>query len=145
LHVVANSRQNSLYPLVTEEEKATLQVSTTTLDKALPGSKRIEVVKIDVEGSELEVLEGMKQVLAENLDIVLIVKFALPQLERTAITPTEWFARFFDLGFAILALDEKAATWHQVTEREASHLASTNVAFVRPETEHWAAMKKHET
>ena len=145
LHVAATSRHNSLHPLGAEEEKATLQVRTTTLDKALPGSKRIDVVKIDVEGSELEVLEGMKQVLAENPEIVLIVTFASPQLERIAITPTEWFARFFDLGFAMLALDEKAAIWRQITEKEAGYLGSTNVAFVRPETKHWSAIKKYET
>jgi FkbM family methyltransferase len=136
---------NSLYRLPAGNEKCELEVKTATLDSLLPDIQRLDVVKIDVEGAELDVLEGMKHLLANHRDIVLIVEFGLPHLQRTGITPAEWFGRFFDFGFALFALDEQTATWHSVAETEASHLGSTNVAFVRPESTHWAVIKKHET
>jgi FkbM family methyltransferase len=136
---------NSLYPLPAGEEKCELQVKTATLDNLLCEIQRLDVVKIDVEGAELDVLEGMRHLLANHRDIILIVEFGVPHLQRTGITPGEWFGRFFDFGFAPFALDERAVTWHRVAEREASHVGSTSVAFVRPDTKHWAVIKKHET
>ena len=44
-----------------------------------------------------------------------------------------------------VSIDEKAAIWHQITEKEAGCLGSTNVVFVRPETKYWSAIKKYET
>lgn len=41
-----------------------IQVSTTTLDEVLSGFKRVELVKIDVEGAEFLVLEGASESLA---------------------------------------------------------------------------------
>jgi FkbM family methyltransferase len=144
-HISNCHGHNSLYRLPAGNEKCELEVKTATMDSQLRDIQRLDVVKIDVEGAELDVLEGMKHLLASHRDIVLIVEFGLAHLQRTGITPAEWFGRFFDFGFALFALDEQAATWHSVAETEANHLGSTNVAFVRPESKHWAVIKKHET
>jgi FkbM family methyltransferase len=143
-HVSGRYGHNSLYRLGDEEEKSKMQVRTATFDSALHEAQRIDVVKIDVEGAELEVLQGMKQVLANHEDILLIVEYGVPHLRRLGISPSEWFGRFFVHGFALFALDEQAGTWREVAEEKAIQLPSTNVAFVRPETRYWSILKKHE-
>jgi FkbM family methyltransferase len=144
LHVSPICGHNSLYPLVDEEEKVTLQVRTATLDEVLHGTKRIDVVKIDVEGAELEVLEGMKDTLANHRDIVLLVEYGVPHLGRVGVDSSRWFGRFFAHGFVSFVVNEATGTWRQLVERETNQLSSGNVVFVRPGTSQYALIKKHE-
>ena len=46
--------------------KRTIQVPLDTLDNALKAEKRIDVIKIDVEGYELEVLRGAAAILEQH-------------------------------------------------------------------------------
>jgi FkbM family methyltransferase len=144
LHVSAICGHNSLYPLVDGEEKATLQVRTGTLDKVLQDANRIDVVKIDVEGAELEVLEGMKHTLANHPDIVLVVEYGVPHLRRLGVDSSRWFGRFFAHGFALFTLDESTGTWSQASHKESNQIPSGNVLFVRPESSQYGLIKEHE-
>jgi hypothetical protein len=144
LHVSNIYGHSSLYRLPDEQEQSELEVRTASLDTMLRDAKRVDVVKIDVEGAELDVLEGMKHILADHPDIMLIVEYGVPHLRRVGISPSEWFSRFFAHGFAVFALDEQAGTWHQVREEDTSQLHSTNVVFVRPESSRWTILKTHE-
>ena len=101
---------------VNEEAKAKFQVRTARLDDVLQGARRVDVVKIDAGGAELAVLEGMRQVLANHREIVLIVEYRVPQLQRIGISPVEWFGRFFAHGFALFAFDEQTAAWRQLAQ-----------------------------
>ena len=102
------------------------------------------MVKIDAGGAELDVLEGMNHVLSSHRDIVLIVEYGLPQLQRMGIGPVEWFGRFFAHGFALFAFEELTGAWRQITEDQAGKLPTTTVAFVRPGTTQWTVLKQHE-
>ena len=129
---------------VNKEEKAGFQVRTARLDDVLQGAQRVDVVKIDAGGAELAVLEGMNQVLANYREIVLIVEYRVPELLHMAISPAEWFGRFFAHGLTLFAFDEQTATWRQIAEERALKLPSTMVAFVRPETNQWTILKQNE-
>ena len=56
-------------------------VMTNTLDTILKNNK-VLLIKIDVEGHELEVLEGAEKVLHKNKDIKLILEYILPLVYR---------------------------------------------------------------
>ncbi len=129
---------------VNEEAKAEFQVRTARLDDVLQGARRVDVVKIDAGGAELAVLEGMNQVLASHPEIMLIVEYRVPQLQRIGISPVEWFGRFFAHGLALFAFDEQTSTWRQIAEEHAAKLPSTMVAFVRPDTNQWTILRQHE-
>jgi len=135
---------NSLNQPVNEEAKAEFQVRTARLDNVLQGARRVDVVKIDAGGAELAVLEGMNHVLASHRDIVLIVEYGVPQLQRIGISPVEWFGRFFAHGLALFAFEEQTGAWRQIAEEHAGKLPSTTVAFVRPGTNQWTILKQHE-
>jgi FkbM family methyltransferase len=134
---------NSVNQPVNEEATAERQV-TAHLDHVLQGVRRVDVVKIDAGGAELDVLEGMNHVLSSHRDIVLIVEYGVPHLQRTGITPVEWFGRFFAHGLALFAFEEQTGAWRQIAEEHAGKLPSTTVAFVRPGTNPWAILKQHE-
>jgi FkbM family methyltransferase len=135
---------NSVNQPVNEEAKAEFQVKTARLDNVLQGVRRVDVVKIDAGGAELAVLEGMNHVLASHRDIVLIVEYGVPQLQRIGISPVEWFGRFFAHGLALFAFEEQTGAWRQIAEEHAGNLPSTTLAFVRPGTNQWTILKQHE-
>jgi FkbM family methyltransferase len=134
----------SLNQPVNAEAKAEFQVRTARLDDVLQGARRVDVVKIDAEGQELAVLEGMNHILANHRDIVLIVEYGVPQVQRTGISPVEWFGRFFAYGLSLFAFDEQKGAWRQKAQEHAVKLPSTTVAFVRPGTNQWTILTRHE-
>jgi FkbM family methyltransferase len=140
LHVSTVSGHNSLYPLGGEKKETELQIKTARLDSVLVEAQRIDVVKIDVAGAELDVLEGMKHILANHRDIVLIVEYGVSHLKRLGISPADWFRRFFTLGFVLFAFDEQADAWREIAEQRTSDLPSGNVVFVRPGTSPWSIL-----
>src|SRR5262249_16855791 len=137
-------RHDSVNQPANEEAKAEFQVKTARLDNVLQGVRRVHVVKIDAGGAELDVLEGMNHVLANHGDIVLIVKYEVPQLQRIGISPAEWFGRFFAHDLALFAFEEPRGAWRQIADEHAGKLSSTMVAFVTPGTNPWNIFKQHE-
>jgi FkbM family methyltransferase len=67
---------NSLRPPVVSEPTKTINVSTMTLDNYLKKTNihRVDFIKMDVEGAELEVLKGAKRLLSQNLRPVVMAE-----------------------------------------------------------------------
>jgi FkbM family methyltransferase len=70
------------------------------LDDHLP-DLRVDFVKIDVQGWELEALRGMRDVLAANRDVKIYFEFTPVCLRRAGATHGELFDFFHSLGFRI--------------------------------------------
>jgi len=87
----------------------------------------------------------MQYIVANHQNIVLIVEFGVPHLERNGVTSLQWFDRFFAHGFDVFVLNEEAASWRQVAKQDAPQLHSTNLVFARPDTQPWTLLKQHET
>ena len=109
-----------------------IEVEVVTLDKALGDKTRLDVVKIDVEGAELDVLAGMAKLLKNNDDLAVVAEYGPSHLVRVAQTPKGWFKAFTEKGFTAYAVSEP---WGACTPCDAASLKdveSVNVAFVRP-------------
>ena len=87
--------------------QTTIEVQESPLDELLHGS--IDVIKIDVEGAEIEVLEGGDQILRRSPEASLFVEWNPACLTAAGYDPTELPARIAALGFSeIRVLDDHA-------------------------------------
>jgi len=93
----ANSGHNSLYAKGSED--VTVDVAVISLDDLIPSGERIDVVKIDVEGAELDVIKGMQRIAVENPGIVVFAELAEKHLSRAGVTVEGFLAETARLGW----------------------------------------------
>jgi FkbM family methyltransferase len=128
LHPSANYGGSSLRPDDATAHHRRAPVRVIPLDDYLDraGVARVDVLKLDVEGAELDVLEGAARTLAANPRIVLVVEFLRENPLRFGRTVEDLEARLRELGFLLFALTPDGPRRYQpVGER------SVNVVAVR--------------
>lgn len=131
LHVSTVIGHSSLYPLPEGEAGAGEPVTVRALDDLL-GGIRLEVVKIDVEGAELDVLAGMAALTEQNPDIALVAEFGPAHLARVGVAPEDWLAAFAAKGFAPYAISEPWGVCAPFRLEAMADVEWVNLALVRP-------------
>ena len=104
---------NTLYHLAGVEtslldQVETIEVETVSLDDFLQASEdntRVDVIKIDAEGSEGLIIEGMKRTLSDNDEITVICEFCPERIRPSNIDPQATVATLLDLGFKLHYID----------------------------------------
>jgi FkbM family methyltransferase len=104
-HRAPQSRISSLYPIPEKRDSRT--VRTIALDDQFAPGERVDLVKIDVEGAELLVYQGMSRVLRENLEIELILKWSASHFVRTNQSPNLFWDLIRNDGFKLLRIDDE--------------------------------------
>jgi FkbM family methyltransferase len=124
---------SSLYPLPAEEVASGRQetVNVVALDDLLPAGARLDVVKIDVEGAELDVIAGMQRLLSDNADLAIVAEYGPSHLARIGVDPADWFAAFAAHGFETFAIEEPWGVCRPVALADLVGVESVNLAFVR--------------
>ncbi len=84
LHPIDNLGASSLRASATNRDRPAVRVQVTTLDAYLAahGVSRVDLLKIDVEGSERDLLAGAARTLAANPDVVLVIEFLRANARR---------------------------------------------------------------
>lgn len=133
-HISPIIGHSSLYALPAGEVAAskTVEVAVARLDDMIAPGERLDVVKIDVEGAELDVLEGMSRLLSENPDMAVVAEYGPSHLYRVGIDPKAWLGAFFKAGFEAYVIDEPSGLCRPVRLANLAHVASVNLVFVRP-------------
>ena len=132
-HISPVIGHSSLYELPQEDGAGRdIIVKVTRLDDVIGPEQRLDVVKIDVEGAELDVLAGMERLVAENPDLAIVAEYGPSHLERVGLTPKAWFEAFQAAGFEAYAIEEPTGVCRRVSAADLADVASINVAFVRP-------------
>jgi FkbM family methyltransferase len=129
-HVSDIIGHSSLYALPETEGSREIQVEVVRLDAVAPG-QRMDVVKIDVEGAELDVLAGMSGLITKNKDLAIVAEFGPEHLKRVGQTPAQWFKAFTDAGFKAYIIDEASGVAEAINAKAAAKVVSANIAFVR--------------
>ena len=76
---------------------------TAKLDEVLPADQQVDLIKIDVEGGEMLVLEGARQTLIQKRPVVLF-EHGLGASEFYGAGPDQVFSYFTDCGYTISTL-----------------------------------------
>lgn len=122
-------RKSGWHTLLNGQERShggTILVRTATLDSILAklSVEHIDLMKIDVEGAELQVLEGARNTLSANSRIVLL----LDVHPRMGINPKQVGSVLTKMGFSIHAIDHPLNGPTEITD----HLREL-VAYRTPE------------
>ena len=114
---------------VNPSAKRTIQVPLDTLDNSLGNENRIDVIKIDVEGYELEVLRGAAAVLQQHRPLLyfeFIPDFTKERLIniddfRTLLEPYGYTLHWINPKYPNGSLTTDAQSWYVIGVPEGSH------------------------
>jgi FkbM family methyltransferase len=103
-HETALSMGHSLWPL--KEHTGRVEVAQTSLDRFAAEHEvdHADLIKIDVEGSEPEVLEGMRDLAARSRNLSVIVEFKPSLLARRGYPPARLLERLASMGLTVSAI-----------------------------------------
>jgi hypothetical protein len=126
----------SLWPL--KDHSGRMEVTQTSLDRfaAEWGLERADLIKVDVEGAEPEVLEGMRALAARSPDLSVIVEFKPGLLARRGYPPNRLLELLASLGFAAAAIGTGGRLLPlDPAGRAAEGLGTCNLLATRPPAE----------
>lgn len=106
--VQGDQSQSSVYRGA--EDDLAIDVACTTVDQQL-GGEAAHLIKVDVEGSELRTLLGMKRTLeAAGDDVTMFIEWNPGALALAGESPDALPRRLEELGFTVLLIDEERRT-----------------------------------
>lgn len=83
-----------------------IRVGTVALDEFLvEGDRKIDLLRIDAEGSEPLILHGMKDLLQENQQITIVMEYSPYQMQTVGFDPQETMAFLFQMGFQAFRIE----------------------------------------
>lgn len=135
LRIGLTSGHNSILAL--DEATEMVSVNQSTLDELLPSSVFPKLIKLDVEGAELNALSGMRRVLDRSSDVSMIVEFAPSHLARTNISVDEWLGKFSSHGFTPWLIGEADGSIRAVTRHDLASVFSVNLLFLKHHPGRW--------
>lgn len=139
LYLGNTSGHHSLFSLPREiaSEAPPEQTGVVSLDEIFPPGRRVDLIKIDVEGAELDVLDGASRLLNENPDAGLIVECGPAHLLRVGIRLEDWLGRFQSAGFGWKAIDPDDGHLEAWSIERISDSSSINLFMARADASVW--------
>ena len=133
------SGHHSLFPLenAADSTAPSIEVPVTTLDAALPAAQNVTLLKIDVEGAEIDVLNGARTLLANNRDMAIIVECGPEHLARTGYTLERWLNAFRERGLIYRAINAESGNLEDMSPAQLAASDSVNLVFGHPESSAW--------
>ncbi|MDO8265286.1 MAG: FkbM family methyltransferase [Candidatus Parcubacteria bacterium] len=88
------------------ENRKSIAVSSVSIDDFLGKTSKIDIIKIDVEGAEPYVFQGMKGVIEANPKLIIICEFWPYALKTAGFNPKDFLATLANYGFIIYLINE---------------------------------------
>ncbi|BAI97855.1 hypothetical protein Sj15T_22670 [Sphingobium sp. TA15] len=132
LYVGQTCGHSSLLPL--DESRGTIEVPMVALDEVI-GDRKVDLIKIDVEGWELEVLQGLRNTLVNNPQASVLLEFGPSHLQRAGTDISTWISTLQAFGMPLFEIDEDSASLTPLRSEGFEDIASINLLLSRkPET-----------
>lgn len=99
-----------------EEYDEELEVEAVAIDDYLarvPGDgtmKKVDFIKIDIQGFEMQAMKGMERTLSENADVKIISEFWPHGLKKAGSSASEYYDFLCGRGFSCYLLEKRALT-----------------------------------
>lgn len=89
-------------------DRPSVEVPATTLDAALVGDQRVDLMKLDIQGAEALAIQGMEALVAASPELKVISEFWPEGLARCGMKPLDYLRWWQERGFIISRIDEAA-------------------------------------
>lgn len=100
------------------EERETIKVEAVSLDEYFSQQhEKIDILKIDAEGSEPLIFKGMKKLLASNSDIKIVCEFTPPNYKEQGLDPKAFLNEIIKQGFKVKLINLQSKLENISTER----------------------------
>ena len=142
LYLGRTSGHHSLFPLKDDANhtQSTVEVPVVRLDESIPSDQKIDLMKIDVEGAELEVIESGSSLILKNPNIALIVEFGPEHLRRTKCSFKKWINTFTKLGLTYRVINTHTGILEKWTTDQLKQVVSVNLFFSRDDSLAWSRL-----
>jgi FkbM family methyltransferase len=124
--VGAVSKQDSLFisdihtgdhrTYATSESRKMVPIDVVALDDFFAPEQRIDLIKMDIQGSEGKALEGMKRILTSNRELAILMELWPTGLRQAGSVPEKVFGDLRSLGFGVELCDEKSGVLKRVDD-----------------------------
>ncbi len=89
------------------KKKAAAVVETVSLDDFFREEQRkIDVIKMDIQGAEMDALQGMTDTLNKNQELLIFTEFWPSGLRNAGYSPEEFLERLTELGFDLYKIGQ---------------------------------------
>jgi len=109
--LMLSSRDNGTHSLYAQDSRDAdvVTVNLVSLDEFLvdEGWPKVDLIKMDVEGAEMDALEGMSRLFKESSKLKLVMEFNPVLLRSASVDPLEFLAKPVELGFTVNVIGEQ--------------------------------------
>lgn len=84
--------------------RKSVKVKATSLDKYFRSKAKIDLIKIDIQGSEPAALAGMRQLLLANPNIIVLSEFWPWGINQFGYNPGDYLKQWLSMGFKVIEL-----------------------------------------
>jgi FkbM family methyltransferase len=130
---------SSLLPL--DAAATAVEVPVRTLDSLLPESASPALVKLDVEGAELDAWSGMHRLLAGSPRLAAVVELGPSHLRRAGVAVGDWLATFTGAGFTPWEIEEPEGTIRPLRQSGLEQVFSLNLLMLRQPPSDWPRLR----
>jgi len=119
-HLFLNNENTGDHRIFNPElDRRSLSIATTTLDDFFKDKeKRVDIIKMDIQGAEARAFQGAMKVIARNRHIKLITEFYPQALQQSEISAEEYLALLQKHAFKLFNIDEVKRTTKPVTNNQ---------------------------
>ena len=103
-----DSAINRIYDAKLGDTKESIDVESVTIDEYFKeNDELVNFIKIDSEGSEVKIINGMKQFLSRNQELVMMTEFFPFLIKKSGDEPNQYLKSLEEFGFSLYNILDK--------------------------------------